>query len=333
MDLAGGTADLWPLYLYLGGLELVNMAIDVKAKVDIEWTPLKQPAHSFELSSKDFNRSIKYKDLAELEKSLSLDTTQNPLRWVARLTHHYLKDKASFGHWKVSTQSDAPPGSGLGGSSVLGVALSRALAKALKQDMWRDEWDLQSTTRDLESIEIQYPAGDQDYVPAIFGGLLIFKMGPNKKSVEKLPTTLADKISNRTALLYTGKPHHSGLNNWQVFTEIHKPKSKVKKHLQEIVQISHALAQDLRKNELGNLSDLINQEWECRKKLSPAINASVLDKAWRFGKTRGATARKACGAGGGGCLLLVFDSAEDKFSALKSKLPDSSWKWLSTIPA
>lgn len=333
VDFAGGTVDLWPLYLYLGGLELVQMGVEIRARAELSWEPAAR-GHSIHISSADMKSEREYPSLRALQDSLARTPTENPLRWVNRLAHFYLSSAKSAGRWTVRTSSGAPPGSGLGGSSVLGISLAHAFERMLLSSKQRREaWDLQQTVRDLEAIEIEHPAGDQDYVPALFGGLLVFKMGPHHREIERLPFERAEEVGGRCALLYTGKPHHSGLNNWQVFTAFHEGHQRVRSALTSIARLSGNFATALRSGASEAWPSLLNDEWALRQKLSPAVGAPVLEAAWAWGKRCGAVARKACGAGGGGCLLLMFPNDEVRLWATERPLPRPEWRWLTTNPA
>jgi len=326
VDLAGGTVDLWPLYLYAGGLELVHMGINVWAEARVSTSPAR--SFSVTIESADLHVSKTFTSTDELAASLKLNTRENPLRWLCRLALAKLPPHKA--KWHIHTRSDAPPGSGLGGSSVLGIALAKALEKATRPAAKRlKPWALQEEIRNLEAIEIEHPAGEQDYVPALFGGLLVFHLDAQGKRVETLPMSTARYLSDRLALIYTGKPHHSGLNNWQIFQEFHNRNESVRKALFDIAATSKELAEVLRKKTWPRVPELINVEWELRRQLSDAVDAEVLEDAWNFARAAGATARKACGAGGGGCLLLYFPNPADKNAAEAKALPEASWRWLS----
>jgi D-glycero-alpha-D-manno-heptose-7-phosphate kinase len=330
VDFSGGTADLWPLYLHLGNLELVHMAIQTFTEAKVSTTRSKRGL-KITLCSQDLGCEKTFQSREHLQKSLTQSTKENPLRWVCRLVNAGLSGSDFTGSIRVETRSDCPPGSGLGGSSVLGVAVAKGLQKALRsKDL--GPWHLQQWIRDLECIEIEHPAGDQDYVPALFGGLLVFHLGPNSRAIEKLPSELATEIGSRSALLYTGKPHHSGINNWQVFKAFHEGNKKVRSALFEIRDLSSQLASELRESNLKNFATRINDEWELRQQLSKAVQSDALSEAWTFAKRRGAIARKACGAGGGGSLLVVFPNAKAKTEALKHALPHAGWMWLKSDP-
>lgn len=337
VDFAGGTVDLWPLYLYLGGLELVHMGLKVYTEARGAWTPStkKNAELRITIHSLDLDRRETYNGLPALLGSLQHSTQDNPLRWVNRVVAHQLQRVPRLrGELEIVTRSDAPPGSGLGGSSALGIAIARAVEKLLLPKSKHEKaWDLQQAVRDLEAIEIEHPAGDQDYVPALFGGLLVFHLGAQKRQVEKLPAARARYLGDRCALLYTGKPHHSGLNNWQIFQEFHSKNEATRQALREIRDLSTEMAAALRLGNPKNFADLLNREWGLRKKLSPAVDAPVLDEAWAFAHKLGAVARKGCGAGGGGCLLVYFEDPKSKKAALQKTLPQSSWKWLDCQPA
>ena len=118
-----------------------------------------------------------------------------------------------------------------------------------------------------------------------------------------------------------------------MFTAFHEGNKKVRSALKEIQVLSKAMGRALDNEDFSLVSHLINEEWEARQRLSPAISAPVLDRAWDFAKKQGAVARKACGAGGGGCLLVMFESPEAKERAMRTKLPNKAWDWLTCDPA
>lgn len=328
IDLAGGTLDLWPLYLYLGDLKLVNMAIGTKAFCEIKLSPSK----SFDLyiESRDMNCKSRFTSLDELAASLKKPTSLNPLRWVNRLAHHFLSTtNATKLKIEIKTWSDAPPGSGLGGSSVLGIAVAKAFQKAFSKKISRDLWQMQQLVRDLEAAEIEHPAGDQDYIPALFGGLLSVRLGPNHRSVKKISPVVEKKLKSQIAILYTGKPHHSGINNWEIFKAYHEDDLKLKTLLKDIHEISTKLSLLLENKKTDGFEALINQEWELRKQLGTSVDAPVLTDAWEWAKKLGAVARKGCGAGGGGSIFFVFKNQKERDKALKTKPLKDGWKWLS----
>ena len=330
IDLSGGTVDLWPIYLfYPEGLSLNNMALELYAHAEISFTP----SDKFQLivESRDLKAKHKHSSLASLEKSVGKSIKANSLRWVERVACHFFKTWGlESGHWTLTTWSEVPPGSGLGGSSTLGVAIGAAIAKASGhgQVIRKDPWRYQQTLRDLESIEIEHPAGDQDYVPAIFGGLLSFGLGVQRREITKHEESRAEDVASRLALIYTGKPHHSGINNWQVYKDFIGNKASVRKALGEIQKISRKMSEDLRGGKTKAWIKGVGDEWASRQRLGKAVNAPVLQKAAKWAKTLGAVSVKACGAGGGGCLLVVFSDASKRDEALAVCPASKDWRWM-----
>nr|MBP7843683.1 hypothetical protein [Pseudomonadota bacterium] len=295
VDLAGGTLDLWPLYLYTGGHHLVHMAIDIQTLARVQFTPSKKKGLEISIKSHDVKTDHTFKSIEELGETLNKSPQKIPSRWLNRLTHFCVSEKIEKpinGKLEVECSSQTPPGSGLGGSSVLGVALSKALEKLLlSPSRQSDPWALQEEIRNLEAIEIAHPAGEQDYVPALFGGLLIFEMDVRGKRVLRLPDKLAVALSKRIALVYTGKPHHSGINNWKIFQNFHDSSHSCREHLLSIHKTSRQMSEELAGGSLARMGELINEEWAARMKLGPTVNSPELDRVWEAGRRYGAIAR------------------------------------------
>jgi D-glycero-alpha-D-manno-heptose-7-phosphate kinase len=330
IDLSGGTLDLWPIYTFFPeGLRLNHMAIELYAHAHVTF----DPGGKFQLTieSRDMRSKRRHSSRASLKKSLRRSIKDNPLRWVERVCDHFFSKWAlDTGSWKIVTWSEVPPGSGLGGSSTLGVALASAIADAAgRADSIRlDPWGFQQTLRDLEGIEIEHPAGDQDYVPAIFGGLLTFSLGVGRREVSKLEARRADDVASRMALIYTGKPHHSGINNWQVYKDFISKKARVKTALEDIHKVSWKMADALVKKDSKTWVKGVGEEWVARQRLGKSVNAPVLQRASKWAKSLGAVSTKACGAGGGGCLLVVFSDSKHRDRAMLEQPGSKEWCWM-----
>jgi D-glycero-alpha-D-manno-heptose-7-phosphate kinase len=326
VDWVGGTTDLWPIYCHMGSARVINMAIPVAMNVDVSRT--KGP-FSLKISSVDMGKSSTHTSLASLNKDLEKETKVNPLRWIHRVIARCMEIAGvKDGAWAVKIKSDAPPGSGLGGSSVLGVTLAHAIFDFAGVDKSKlDPWFLHQMVMNLESAEIEKPAGEQDYIPALFGGLISFYLSADRKKVDKYPDKIGESLADRSALIHTGKPHHSGINNWDVFKKYHEGNETVRGAMHDVRLLAEEMHDYLMKGDVERFIKSINKEWEFRKKLSRTFDAPVLKQAWDFAKKEGAIARKACGAGGGGSLLVVFESSKARDKALTKKLP-KTWTWI-----
>ena len=154
IDLAGGTLDIWPLYLFHPGAVTVNTAIDRRA-----WCRVETGHQGVRIESKDTLRKAEGKTVSEVLGGGELSLVAYILRALGVETGV-----------KVVTHSRVPAGSGLGGSSALSVAVAAAVAAAMDKTIDADA--LWPVVRDAEAQAIGVPTGVQDYLAAIHGSVL-----------------------------------------------------------------------------------------------------------------------------------------------------------------
>ncbi|WP_257304644.1 hypothetical protein [Geothrix campi] len=282
IDFAGGTLDLWPIYAMMGGCVTVNAAVDLWIELDVVRGG---PGHR--ITSRDLGIDLAFDAWpAEPPKGLS---------WVWRVL-----DGSGAPPAAVSIHSPVPQGSGLGVSSCLGVGL---LGSALGLEAGQDLARKVPILRDMESRELQTPAGWQDYYPAALGGALALHWdGPDPRweRLEPHPRLLADLV-----VFYTGKPHHSGLTNWEAYKRFIEGDTQTRQALSDIRGIALEMARALPADP-SEVAGLLEREGQARVKLSPAVETDAMRAVRERGRREGWYAgMKPCGAGGGGCCLLV----------------------------
>src|ERR1700757_4745427 len=162
IDLAGGTLDIPPLYLFHQPAMTVNIAIEVKARVKVFLSDkVTIISHDQNITASwEEPEYISWKEYPRLELILRLIKSFNP------------KEKIS-----VEVDSEAPTGSGLGGSSVIAIALTAALAQWFNIQLSKEE--LVEYARSIETQTIKVPTGYQDYWGAVYGGIHAYEMGLN----------------------------------------------------------------------------------------------------------------------------------------------------------
>lgn len=324
VDWVGGTTDMWPLYCHLGKVRVINMAISMSMNVELSLE--REKTFSLLVESDDLGLKSSHSSLDKLKLDLKKSVKQNPLRWIHRIIEQAFRIAGvESGAWIVKIKSDIPPGSGLGGSSVLGVTLTKAICDFAGKEI--SPWDLQWKVCSLEAAEIEKPAGEQDYVPALLGGFLSLEFSASEKKTSHYDFNLGKELADRSALIHTGKPHHSGINNWDVFKKYHEGNKTVQKALMGVRDLAELMHQQLLASDLNAFVKSINKEWAYRTKLSKSFDAPVLRQAWAYAQKKGAIARKACGAGGGGSLLVVFKDKEARDNAVLEKAP-KNWIWI-----
>ena len=196
IDLAGGTLDIWPIYLMLPGSVTINLAIDIFATVTIQTRRDKR----ITLRSIDGGAEVTALSLERLEHVESLPLIVNALR--------YFSPKSGL---EITTHSRSPQGAGIAGSSTLLIALLAGLARVTQKRIPTDS--LIQLARDLEGQVIKVPPGVQDFFPALKGGVHAVHLEPGAVRGERLPISLRE-LGKRIVLCYTGQPRNSGINNW-----------------------------------------------------------------------------------------------------------------------
>ena len=154
VDLAGGTVDIWPLYLFHPGAQTVNIAIRCYASCVIET----RPDRHIVLVSQDREIRETFEDLADLARGKS----RLPL--VRELVVFFEPNRGL----NIETSSQVPAGAGLGGSSALNIALCGGLARVTGKRITRTQ--ILEIAKNVEAIVIRVPTGWQDYFPALYGG-------------------------------------------------------------------------------------------------------------------------------------------------------------------
>src|SRR5580700_4502416 len=293
IDLAGGTLDIWPLYLFHEGALTVNCAITRYASCVIE-TAL-EPSRRIVLVSRDTNRKESFASFEALCRARSYK-----LPLLARLVQ-VLRPAGGF---TLTTDSEAPTGAGIGGSSAMAVAVCAALDRLTGAGLRRENWI--HISRDVEAIVIRVPTGTQDHYPPAFGGAAAIVLAPGGERREALRCDL-DELERRLVLCYTGKPRQHGINNWEVFKRHIDGDRRVSQNLEKISQIAQEMRAALERNDWNEVGRLMREEWDFRRRNLRTISTPLIDRVISATRRQGALAGKVCGAGGGGCLTLVID--------------------------
>ena len=291
VDLAGGTIDIPPLFLFHEGAATVNFAVDLMAKCRIE--------------TRDDDRII----LESIDRGVSLETSldrMNELAHEPRLELlsklvYFFKPETGF---NMITESEAPAGAGLAGSSTLNIACIGALNQ-LVGNRYAPERFIPIAAA-VECRVIKVPTGYQDYYSAQYGGVSAIHFGPEGMRREELKID-TETLQKRIAVCYTGEPRNSGTNNWEI----------TKRHIdgdRELFDIFEGIRDDslnlreaLLANDWNRAGEILREAHPHRKRLSPNITTQHMDELIEKAMANGAIAAKVCGAGGGGCIAFFCE--------------------------
>lgn len=311
IDLAGGTLDLWPLHLFFDHAATINFAIDQYAEVKLSVGPVARASEGTPLILRSEDRNVEqtfrsYGELREAFPDWKARSLPSALWLHARVARHFLSFWRQSAALRVETKCDSPAGAGLGGSSALNIALCNAF-RALTLANYSDE-ELIPLARDLETTVIEVPAGVQDYWSAMFGDIscLQFDFGRVTRRVFYKQKEFLEK---HVVLCYSGQSRNSGINNWSVFKNFIDGDAGVRSAFKGIVEATGEVEQALDRQSFDQFVKGISMEWEFRRKLAPTIATDEILSAMRVANEAGAKTAKICGAGGGGCFIVITPEA------------------------
>jgi len=286
IDLAGGTVDIWPLYLFHPGAQTLNVAISLTANCKL----IPRNDNIVSIESKDTNTFV--------ETTLDKLAQTSELELLVKIID-FFQPKTGL---TLITECSAPAGSGLGGSSTLDIAVCGALNHFTKRNYSQSE--ILTIAKNLETQVIRVPAGDQDYYPAMYGGTNVMHLTVEGIKREPLAIDL-QTLENHLVLCYTGKPHFSGTNNWEI-TKNHIDGDKTIFALfDRIRDITAKMRLALIAGDITEVASLVNQEWQTRKELAPGVSTPKIEELMVVARQAGGLAAKVCGAGGGGCVTFL----------------------------
>lgn len=289
VDLAGGTIDIWPLYLFHPGASTVNFAISLLASCRIETRADERVI----LESRD--RQISFEtNLSGLEDLIH----EERLELISKLVHFF---KPSVGFHLIA-DSQAPAGAGLAGSSALNIACIGALNRLVGNRY--DEHKFVTIAANIETTVIRVPAGFQDYYSALYGGTNCLHFRADGIRREPLSVNEAT-LERRISICYTGEPRLSGTNNWEI----------TKRHIDGDPEL-FTLFDGIRDSSLLMREALLADDWQRvsrtmsdahpnRKRLAPGVTTPQMELLVEKALSNGAEAAKVCGAGGGGCIAFL----------------------------
>jgi D-glycero-alpha-D-manno-heptose-7-phosphate kinase len=284
IDLAGGTIDIWPLYLFHDGATTVNAAISLRAHAQLE----PRTDGRVELRSIDTDRTVSAAHWSALDGD-------GDLSLLALLARHYALENAT-----LITRGESPAGAGIAGSSALTIAVCSALSR------WRSEPDdpeaLLRVAMNVECQAIRVPTGVQDYRPALYGGIAAVEL--RVEGIKRVGLDVdAPELERRIVLAYTGAPRNSGTNNWEITKRHIDGDRHIFDCFERIRDTAAAMRIALERADWDEVGRQIAIEWDNRKRLAAGVTTPTIDDLIARAKAAGATAAKVCGAGGGGCLF------------------------------
>jgi D-glycero-alpha-D-manno-heptose-7-phosphate kinase len=209
---------------------------------------------------------------------------------------------------KVTTSCDAPPGSGLGSSSTLVVAMVQAFSELLNLPL--GEYDVASLAYQIERRDLGLQGGRQDQYAAAFGGFNFMEFNGHGHALVnplRVKSWIVSELESSLVLFYTGKSrasasiiaeqsHNVESNNQKAIEAMHRTK-------QDAIQMKESLL----RGDISQLGQVMEQAWQTKKEMASSISNSRIEGFYRVARAAGAYCGKVSGAGGGGFMMFLVD--------------------------
>lgn len=297
LGFAGGGSDVSPYSDLYGGL-ILNATINLYTYCSIEETIDKQTT----FIATDLEQSVTYLSETVLPIDGILDLHKGVYNRVIKEFH---KPPLSF---RMVTYSDAPPGSGLGSSSTMVVAILKAFVEWLNLPM--GDYEIARMAYEIERKDLQLSGGKQDQYAAAFGGFNFMEFLRDDHVIVnplRIKRWITDELESSILLYYTGASRSSA----KIIDEQRKNTSEGN---QDAIEAMHRIKQSavnmkeaLLQGNIKAFAQILGQAWNDKKKMATAISNGMIEDVFAVAMEAGAITGKVSGAGGGGFIIFMVE--------------------------
>jgi D-glycero-alpha-D-manno-heptose-7-phosphate kinase len=297
LGLAGGGTDVSPYCDEFGG-RILNATIDKYAYAYVEQIP---DGVEFTSPDRECSGRAEIYDVDALLDDFSLHVA----------VYQRVMKEFNGGErvpLRLSTQVDAPPGSGLGSSSTLVVAMVTAMCELLKVSL--SQYDTARLAWEIERVDLGLAGGWQDQYAATFGGFNYMESRPGGRVIVN-PLRVRREVSSEleaSLLLYFGGVSRRSAD------VIAEQQQNVVTGDADALDGTHALRQEaevmkdrLLMGDIAGFAQSMHIGWAAKKRLATQITSPAIEQAYMVAAAHGMVAGKVSGAGGGGFMMLVVD--------------------------
>ena len=307
LGLAGGGTDVSP-YSDLYGGAILNITIGMYAYATIK--PL--TGKKIRIKAMDRLEEVVVDSNKKLEINGKLDLAKGVYN---RIVKDYVKKALAF---ELTTFVDAPPGSGLGSSSTLVVAIVGAFVEWLKLPL--GEYDIAQLAYKIEREDLGMHGGKQDQYAATFGGVNYMEFYAGDKVIVnplRVKETTLHELENNLVLFFTETSRLS--------SEIIKKQSdNVKKKNTKSIEAMHSLKEQsvkmkeaILRGDVDKVGEILHYGWEHKKAMADGISNPMIENIYNAAIKAGATGGKVSGAGGGG-FMIFYAPYNSKFKVIET---------------
>lgn len=301
LGLAGGGTDLSPYCDEHGGAVL-NATIDLYAYATLELPAADGQVH---FVAADSGKSISFDPAGDGDSASA--AAELPLHRAA-----YRRIVAQFSggrslSCRLTTYCEAPPGSGLGSSSTLVVAMVKAFVEALALPL--GEYDIAHLAYEIERLDAGLLGGRQDQYAAAFGGFNFIEFFANDRVIVnplRVKNWILAELESSLVLFYTGVSRSSArIIEEQTANLAHQGEAVAAMH--RLKSDAFAMKEAVLKGNIDRMAQLLNSSWQAKRQTASQVSTSLIDRVMSEAFAAGARAGKVSGAGGGGFVTLLVD--------------------------
>jgi D-glycero-alpha-D-manno-heptose-7-phosphate kinase len=292
ISFAGGGTDVAPYSDERGGMVL-SSTIDMHAYCTI------RPREDREMRIRSLDLA-KDESWAANGSMLSYDGNLDLIKAV--LNHFEVKQG-----FDLFLHCDAPPGSGLGGSSTVMVSLIGAFSEWLSVPM--SQYDIAKLAYILERQELGFAGGKQDHYSATFGGFNLMEFRGEETIVTplRIKGDVLNELHYHLLLCYTGKTRDSAGIIESQRSGVRTGQRQVIEALDNAKRLAAETKDALMRGDIRRIGELLHESWEQKKLFTSHITNPHIDRIYSMAKGCGAIGGKISGAGGGGYMFFICE--------------------------
>lgn len=315
LGLGGGGTDVAP-YSDLFGGAILNATINMYAYATI----VEREDNKIIIHAVDKGERFEYDSMEELPIDGNLDLLKGIYNHIVK---NYSHKALSF---ELTTRVDAPPGSGLGTSSTLVVAILGAFAEWLKLPF--GEYDLAKVAYEIERVDLGMAGGKQDQYAATFGGVNFMEFYADDKVIVnplRIRSAYLNELAYNLVLYYT---ETSRLSSKIIEAQSKNVKEKDAKSIDAMHKLKEQAKQMKETLLTGNvdaIGKILDFGWQHKKQMAKGISNPLIDEIYETAIAAGASGGKISGAGGGGFMIFYCpnNNRDSVIAALKKFGGDS----------
>lgn len=307
ISFAGGGTDVSPYADERGGA-ILSATINRYA-----YATIAVGGESFSIRSLDYDASLRY----GIEDPFVYD---GQLDLAKAVIDHFREQHGLLEGFELVLHNDAPPGSGLGSSSAITVAMVKAITDMLR--MPAGSYEIAEVAHRIEREDVGIQGGRQDHYAASFGGFnfMEFRNGTTVVTPLRLPEATVCELEYSVVFAYVGGTHFSSHILQRQVENYRSSNAEAVDAMDRLKELAFDMKEAMLLGRLQEMGRILNESWQYKKRLAQGITNPAIDDLYERAVSAGALGGKISGAGGGGFMFFLCDS--DRRFAVQQALRD-----------